>query len=485
MAITAPAANAELNDIVTVTANASDNVGIAGVQFLVDGQPSRHRGRPSAVQLRLGHPRRHQRRPHHRRPRPRHRRQPHHHTTTHRQRHQHQLVLQRDPRDRVSSCQPTIEFLPDGRMLVAELAGKVRSSSPVHERRRHTVPRIDERRLGGGAAGCLRHRPRPQLRDQSLLLRLLHARAPPTTIGCRGSPPTPRRRARSTAVSSFSTRIRRTRTPSTTAARSRSATTGSSTSPRASTSPIVVQQLNNPRGKIHRINPDGTVPADNPFHDGAGPNIDSIWAYGLRNPFRAYFDAPTGRLFVGDVGGNDNSTAREEINVGVAGANYGWPHCEGPCTSPCTTPIYFYPHNGRDASITGGFVYRGKPVPASYRGSYFFADYTQNWIRRLTFDASRQCRRACSTSSRPTALSTGRTATSCISPKGPDGALYYVDLGYSDERRHVRREQDPSDPLPHRNQPPTAVAAANPTSGSAPLIVSSRVPARRILRENR
>ena len=56
------------------------------------------------------------------------------------------------------------------------------------------------------------------------------------------------------------------------------------------------QDLTNPRGKIHRINPDGTVPTDNPFHDGAGPNWDSIWARGLRNPFRAYYDSPTGRL---------------------------------------------------------------------------------------------------------------------------------------------------------------------------------------------
>ncbi len=50
------------------------------------------------------------------------------------------------------------------------------------------------------------------------------------------------------------------------------------------------QDLTNPRGKIHRINKDGTVPTDNPFYDGAGPDWDSIWAYGLRNPFRAYFD---------------------------------------------------------------------------------------------------------------------------------------------------------------------------------------------------
>ena len=65
------------------------------------------------------------------------------------------------------------------------------------------------------------------------------------------------------------------------------------------------QSLTNPRGKIHRINLDGTVPTDNPFYDGSGPNVDSIWALGLRNPFRAYYDAPTGRLYVGDVGGND------------------------------------------------------------------------------------------------------------------------------------------------------------------------------------
>ena len=53
-----------------------------------------------------------------------------------------------------------------------------------------------------------------------------------------------------------------------------------------------------------------------------------------------------------------------------------------------TNPIYSYPHNGRDASITGGFVYHGTQFPSSYQGSYFFADYTQNWIKRMTFDAN-------------------------------------------------------------------------------------------------
>ena len=89
--------------------------------------------------------------------------------------------------------------------------------------------------------------------------------------------------------------------------------------------PAVSQSLTSPRGKVHRINPDGTVPTDNPFYDGSGPNIDSIWARGLRNPYRAYYDAPTGRYYIGDVGGNDASTAIEELDLGVRGANYGWP----------------------------------------------------------------------------------------------------------------------------------------------------------------
>ena len=46
------------------------------------------------------------------------------------------------------------------------------------------------------------------------------------------------------------------------------------------------------------------------------------------------------RLIIGDVGGNDNSTAIEEVNIGARGANYGWPNVEGPCTAPCTSPIY-------------------------------------------------------------------------------------------------------------------------------------------------
>ena len=126
------------------------------------------------------------------------------------------------------------------------------------------------------------------------------------------------------------------------------------------------QDLTKPRGKILRFNMDGTIPTDNPFYDGAGPNFDAIWALGLRNPFRAYYDAPTGRLIIGDVGGNAYSTAIEEVNIGARGANYGWPNVEAPNGNPAyTAPAYYYPHNGRDAAITGGFRLSRNPVPRS------------------------------------------------------------------------------------------------------------------------
>ena len=82
------------------------------------------------------------------------------------------------------------------------------------------------------------------------------------------------------------------------------------------------------------MNLDGTIPTDNPFYDGAGPNVDEIWAYGFRNPFRASFDETTGRYWIGDVGGNVAAQAYEEINIGERGKNYGWPTCEGPLGQP-------------------------------------------------------------------------------------------------------------------------------------------------------
>ena len=82
----------------------------------------------------------------------------------------------------------------------------------------------------------------------------------------------------------------------------------------------LAQQLNRPHGKIHRINRDGSIPADNPFADVPGA-MPSIWSYGHRNPQGLAFHPETGLLWEtehGPMGG-------DEINVVRPGLNYGWP----------------------------------------------------------------------------------------------------------------------------------------------------------------
>ena len=213
------------------------------------------------------------------------------------------------------------------------------------------------------------------------------------------------------------------------------------------------------------------MPTDNPFYDGTGPNYDSIWARGLRNPYRATYDSPTGRLIIGDVGGNDYSMAVEEVNVGARGANYGWPNIEETCTSPCTAPIYSYAHNGRDSAVTGGFVYHGDQFPSGFKGSYFFADYAENWIKRLTFDADGKVSGVFNFEPAD-GHNDGPYGDIVYLLEGPEGALYYLDLGYFDisgtygvsKLRRIRYISG--------DQPPTVTATANPQTGPAPLTVN-------------
>jgi len=107
----------------------------------------------------------------------------------------------------------------------------------------------------------------------------------------------------------------------------------------------------------------------------------SIYALGLRNPWRFSFDRQTGDLWIGDVGQN----AREEIDFLPAGtppgANFGWPAYEGTLDfepqglgrEGLVFPVFEY---GRDqgGSVTGGYVYRGSAV-RDLLGTYLFADF--------------------------------------------------------------------------------------------------------------
>jgi glucose/arabinose dehydrogenase len=148
------------------------------------------------------------------------------------------------------------------------------------------------------------------------------------------------------------------------------------------------QSLGTLKGKILRINKSGTIPRDNPFYATASGNNRAIWALGLRNPFKFAVQPATGTIFINDVG----EGAWEEINEGAAGANYGWPRYEGPESDPqYVEPIFAYGHGGDPATtgcaITGGVFYpTTRQFPSGYVGDYFFADLCSGWIR--SFDPS-------------------------------------------------------------------------------------------------
>jgi glucose/arabinose dehydrogenase len=159
--------------------------------------------------------------------------------------------------------------------------------------------------------------------------------------------------------------------------------------------PSKSQDLADPFGKLLRFNADGTIPSDNPFYATQTGLARAVWAYGLRNPFTFAVQPGTGRIHINDVG----QSAWEEVNLGARGANYGWPGSEGPNNlgSGITGPLFTYPH-GVNASGPGGFfsgfaIAGGDfypatgPFPAGYRDQYYFADYVSQYVGRIDLAA--------------------------------------------------------------------------------------------------
>ncbi len=81
-----------------------------------------------------------------------------------------------------------------------------------------------------------------------------------------------------------------------------------------------VQDLSLPYGKIHRVNDDGTIPADNPFAKIPG-QLASTWTYGHRSPEGLEFNPRTGKLWETEMG----QRGGDEVNLLLPGRNYGWP----------------------------------------------------------------------------------------------------------------------------------------------------------------
>jgi glucose/arabinose dehydrogenase len=161
------------------------------------------------------------------------------------------------------------------------------------------------------------------------------------------------------------------------------------------------QNLGTLLGSVLRIDVDHrdsgknyAIPKDNPFvgRRGAQPEI---WCYGVRNIWRLSFDRETGVCWAADVG----QDLWEEINLLVAGGNYGWnlregmhpfvrsPRPSGP-RKDLIEPIFEY-HHDIGKSITGGHVYRGKQVP-QLAGHYLYADYVTGKLWGLKYDMAKK-----------------------------------------------------------------------------------------------
>lgn len=194
-------------------------------------------------------------------------------------------------------------------------------------------------------------------------------------------------------------------------------------------------------GKVVRIDVSGpgpyAVPPDNPVLDGIR---DEVWAFGMRNPWRASFDRLTGDLYVADVG----EGTQEEVNVVRAttlaairagtepGPNFQWSCWEGlhrfstaaarcPAIGTQTPPVLTYPsREDGNRSITGGFVSRG--AAPGLAGGYIYGDYVSRriWIARFDGTAWTVTELTTDGTRPPSGLSTFG--------EGRDGTLYFAGI---------------------------------------------------------
>lgn len=152
-------------------------------------------------------------------------------------------------------------------------------------------------------------------------------------------------------------------------------------------------------GSVLRFDPQGKnsangqygIPPDNPFVDSADA-VKEIWARGFRNPHRISWDpAGSGKMFITNIGQH----SLEEVNLGKAGADYGWPKREGTFLfdvdanieivyplpdedGPYTYPVSQYDHD-EGSAVSGGYVYAGNKMPL-LKGKYIFGDISRGTL---------------------------------------------------------------------------------------------------------
>jgi PKD repeat protein len=246
-------------------------------------------------------------------------------------------------------------------------------------------------------------------------------------------------------------------------------------------------------GAVLRVDPvTGNGVVGNPLYNSQSPssNASRIIGYGLRNPFRFTFRPNSSELWVGDVGWN----TWEEVNrmttpTPSTAVNFGWPCYEGAgrlssydtpnltvcedlytdTTRPASGPYYAYNHgasvvSGDSCPLNNGSVisaisfYNGNSYPGSYKGALFFGDHSRNCIWAMLPggnglpNPNNVQAFVVDPNSHPVDLAADPAS----------GDLLYANF----EGGQIRRLR-----YLGTNNPPNAVATANPTSGPAPLTV--------------
>ncbi|MFI5757037.1 PQQ-dependent sugar dehydrogenase [Streptomyces sp. NPDC051569] len=281
---------------------------------------------------------------------------------------------------------------------------------------------------------------------------------------------------------------------------------------------------NDLRGKVLRIHPtaDGgyTVPDGNLFAPGTAGTRPEIYGMGFRNPFRLAVDKPTGIVYVGDYGPDSGVTdpnrgpgGQVEFDRLTSAGNFGWPYCTGTNTTTESYNAYTFPNGpsgakadcangptnssprntglaqlpkpqsawikyggdegsppefgGGSESPMGGPVYHfdaaldsNVKFPEALDGRFFAGEYGRQWIKAIEVNGDGS----------PGAIEDFPWSGTQVMDTafGPDGALYVLDYGTGADDQALYRVEY----VAGSNRNPVAQAAADKTSGQAPLAIA-------------
>ena len=172
--------------------------------------------------------------------------------------------------------------------------------------------------------------------------------------------------------------------------------------------PSLAQDPNSLNGKVLRVNPDGSIPADNPIIAGAAGRT-AVYTWGNRNPQGIAIAGPD--VYEVEHGENDD----DEINFVQAGANYGWPavHQSGGAARGMKDPIW---SSGSVTFATSGAAFVTGPQWGSWSGSLFVCALKDTSLRRFTVTPT--------VATQQDLLFKGTYGRLRAALQGPDGALY-------------------------------------------------------------